>query len=355
MKQPFSICIITKNEADKLEKCLKTAKKLNMELVVADTGSTDKTLAVMKQYADICAAFTWCDNFSKAKNYVAGLATNDWILTLDTDEYILDFDAEAIQTFIKEHPNATGSIRRRNHFIQDNEQRIAYSWTARLYNRNKYRYQGRIHEQLCWIGGTEDAKESTVDLPITIDHDSYDDTSRGMAKKAERNKRLLLMDLEEFGDQPYTLFQLGKSCYALEEYSQAVDYFSRGLEFDLNPNLEYVIDMVETYGYALMNAGQADTALGLESVYDTFCFHADFLFLMGLIYMNNGMFEQAVQEFLKASKLPDGSTEGTNSYLAYYNIGVIFECLEMYEEATEYYKKCGDYKKAKERLHILHP
>lgn len=353
MKQPFSICIITKNEAEKLKKCLQAASRLQAEIVVADTGSTDHTMDIIKQYADKYGTFTWCDHFAKAKNYVAGLASNDWILTLDTDEYVTDYHLDEINDLITNHPTATGSIRRKNHFLQDGEQRIAYTWTARLYNRKLYEYQGRIHEQLCWIGAAPAAKEPSIDLYVNIDHDSYEHTEDGMQKKAKRNKRLLLMDLEEYGDQPYTLFQLGKSCYTLKEYEQAVDYLSRGLEFDLNPNLEYVIDMVETYGYALINAGKAAVALGLESVYDAFGHHAEFVFLMGLVYMNNGLLEQAIQQFLKATTLPSENTKGTNSYLAYYNIGVIFECCGNPIEAAEYYKKCGNYSKAKDRLRAL--
>ena len=111
--------------------------------------------------------------------------------------------------------------------------------------------------------------------------------------------------------------------------------------------------MVITYGYALLNAGMTDTALGLESVYDTFGHLSSFVFLMGSIYMKAGMLEQAVTEFTRATTLPAGSTEGTNSYLAYYNLGVICECIGMIDEAKDYYKKCGSYPKAEDRLHAL--
>ena len=50
----------------------------------------------------------------------------------------------------------------------------------------------------------------------------------------------------------------------LGEYGVACEWFAQGLSFDLNPELEYVIDMVETYGYALINSGQEQTALFLR-------------------------------------------------------------------------------------------
>ena len=53
----------------------------------------------------------------------------------------------------------------------------------------------------------------------------------------------------------------------------------------------------------------------MESIYDEFGTTADFKFLMGFIYMNNGMYKEAIQKIKKAAQMPDGRTKGTNSYL----------------------------------------
>ena len=136
---------------------------------------------------------------------------------------------------------------------------------------------------------------------------------------------------------PYLLYQLGKSYYMAEDYNEACFWFAHGLSYDLEPKLEYVIDMVETYGYALINSGRAGEALFFENIYEEFGNSADFQFLMGLIYMNNEMFDAAVEEFKKALKMPEGRARGVNSYLACYNIGVIYECLgQMTEAAVSY-------------------
>ena len=137
------------------------------------------------------------------------------------------------------------------------------------------------------------------------------------------------------------------------DYVSACDFFSQGLSYDLNPKLEYVIDMVETYGYALINSGQAEYALSFENIYSEFESGADFQFLMGLIYMNNACFEEAVEEFLKATKHKECKTKGVNSYLAYYNIGVIYECLGKKQLSKVYYLKSGEYEPAKLRLNEM--
>ena len=74
---------------------------------------------------------------------------------------------------------------------------------------------------------------------------------------------------------------------------------------------------------------------------------------MGLIYMNNALFNQAVHEFQKAASMKSGRTKGINSYMPNYNIGVIYECTGNKESAMKFYAKCGNYAPAKHRLSLL--
>ena len=109
-----------------------------------------------------------------------------------------------------------------------------------------------------------------------------------------------MMDLMENGASPYTYYQIGKSYYMQKDYEKASEYFEKGLEYDLNPKLEYVQDMVETYGYSLLNQKRIQEMMFLENVYNEFAVSADYVFLMGLAYMNNGLFDKAIDEFNKA-------------------------------------------------------
>jgi tetratricopeptide (TPR) repeat protein len=171
-----------------------------------------------------------------------------------------------------------------------------------------------------------------------------------LIQKAQRNIHLLEQERARKGDDPYLLYQLGKSYYMMGDLGRACDMFAQALTFEVEPELEYVQDLVESYGYALINTGQEQTALGLESVYQEFCHTADFVFLMGLVYMKNGEFGRALEEFDKAVKIPYAKTKGTNGCLAYYNAGVICECLGRAGEAARYYEQAGQYPKAREGL-----
>lgn len=217
----------------------------------------------------------------------------------------------------------------------------------RIFSRQQYEYSGSIHEQ---VTAKNKEEYETYLAPVVILHDGYEGTEEERRKKAERNLKLLLKELENHPDDTYFMYQIGKSYYMAEDYEEAIRYFEKALGYDLNPKLEYVIDMVESYGYALLNTGRVETALQFQGIYEEFGDCADFKFLMGLIYMNNERYEEAVAEFLKATEYKSARMTGTNSYLAYYNAGVIRECLGDIGQALEYYRKCGDYAKAQERI-----
>lgn len=79
--------LIVKNEEELLPRCLESIKGVD-ELIVVDTGSTDKTVEIAKSFGAKTDSFKWCDSFEKARNYALGKATGDWILSIDADEYL---------------------------------------------------------------------------------------------------------------------------------------------------------------------------------------------------------------------------------------------------------------------------
>lgn len=355
----LSVCIITKNEQQNIERCLKSLEPYPFEIVLVDTGSTDNTKEIALKYTPHVYDFAWCDDFAAAKNYAVSRAENEYVMVLDSDEFLEPLETEKLKQLVLQHPEQVGRIRRRNILTRNGLKQENTEWINRIFSKKKFQYEGKIHEQVTSLDG---AAYETYRTPVVILHTGYDLLEEERKRKAERNIKLLLQELERLesvqnntqtGKLPYILYQLGKSYYMAGDYPVACEYFSRGLSFDLNPKLEYVIDMVETYGYALVNAGRAKEALFFENIYEEFGKNADFQFLMGLIYMNNSRFEAAVEEFLKAAKQPSCRTAGVNSYLANYNIGVIYECLGKSQEAAAYYRKCGDYAPAVRQLKSL--
>lgn len=397
----LSVCIIAKNEEKNIRRCLESLKSYNFEIVVIDTGSTDDTEKIAQQYTDRVFHFQWKNDFSSARNFAISKSTKTYVMSMDCDECIDYIDVKKLQNLLVERKKQVGRIKIRNHLTKNGTGQENTEWINRIFSKELFHYEGCIHEQVTAMNGKE---YETYQAPVVILHTGYDLPENERKQKAERNIKLLQQELQrlliaflqkqnafvnviddvrlknddennkrcvqgifsmiEAGNDlavklqheeqlPYILYQLGKGYYMAGNYTEACTYFSCALSFDLNPKLEYVIDMVETYGYAMINSDQADNALFFENIYDEFGNTADFQFLMGLIYMNNARFEDAVSEFLKATKHSASRNIGANSYMAFYNIGVIYECLGRADEAKQYYEMCGGYESAERRLREL--
>lgn len=346
----ISVCIIGKNEENCIKRCLDAIQKYQLPIVYTDTGSTDHTTDIASRYTDHIYHFDWCNDFSKARNYCALQAPTDWIWFLDCDEYISDADLNQLRSFCKiENAAAIGTVSQKDRYTLNGEPTFTLTRLGRIYHRRFCQYSGAIHEQIVPISNRTDIQYR--DLPISVDHDGYEDPVI-LSRKCERNAALLLQQLSQKED-PYLYYQLGKCYRTLQKNREAADAFSKGLSFDLDPALFYVQSMVESYGYCLLDLKQYEAALSFEGIYDAFSSNADFVFLMGLIYMNNARFQEAIEQFQKATSFSQCTVAGTNSYRAFYNIGVIYECLGQKQDAITHYKQCGDYSPAISRLEVI--
>lgn len=346
---PISVCIIAKNEENYIDECLRRLSAFDWEIIVVDTGSTDNTVNIARNYTPNVYHFNWINDFSAARNYSIAQASNDYILVVDCDEYLEknNTTSELIQNLPKQiAASQVGVLHRLSPSAEGSE---VHEHIARFFNRNYIHYKGSIHEQLVPL-----AKEEIefIPIPLSFYHIGYS-TIDIKKKKAFRNITMLEKELLEKGADPYIYFQLGQSYFGLEDYKQALPYFENALAMEVNEHEEYVQTLVESYGYSLLYLKQYSRALELESIYPFFSKRADFVFLMGLVYMNNTMFESAIKEFLKATTISDYAVDGVNSYSAYYNAGVIYECMGKIDEAIQYYKKCGNYSPALQRINAI--
>ena len=301
---PISVCMIAKNEEKHIEESLRRLKPYHYEIVLVDTGSTDRTLEIAAKYTDKIYHFDWINDFSAVRNFSFAQASNDWVLVIDCDDYVESIDEKELLALMKKHPHSIG----------------------------------QIHEQ---FEPLTDIPKTYFRTPVKAVHVGYDGTEEEMRAKSLRNIRLLEEELTTAGPDAYLYYQLGQSCMKLKDYEKAYEWYNLGLSMDIDPSLDYIQIMVESYGYCLLNLKRYKEALGLEGIYDVFSVRADFVFLMGLIYMNNGLLDEAVGQFKKAATMRESVVDGINSYRAYYNIGVIYECSGHLSEARKYYKKCG--------------
>lgn len=84
----ISLCMIVKNEEKVLARCLDSIVDLMDEIIIVDTGSTDRTKEIAARYTDKVYDFAWIDDFSAARNFAFSKATKDYIYTADADEVL---------------------------------------------------------------------------------------------------------------------------------------------------------------------------------------------------------------------------------------------------------------------------
>lgn len=328
-KLPVSVCIIAKNEEKYIEECLKRVKENGFEIIVTDTGSTDKTKEIAEKYADKVLDFEWINDFSAARNFCAAAASNDWILALDCDEMLESLDVGKVCAMLKEHPSDKGIVCFKLLFQNEaGEELFEWDKLARMYNRQFYEFRGAIHEQLASKGHPHVCGNMT--LPINVVHLGYNISGEEMLKKQRRNLELLEKSLENQPNSSYLWFQLGNSHFIIKEYESAVSDYEKSLmllndSFSEGHACELLISLSKAYA-ALESYPQARDIL-LQ--YADRCRAAKYSYALALAYVENNQPLKALMEFIKIISLPDAETLGSDLDTCY---GCIIDLYKQFGE-----------------------
>jgi tetratricopeptide (TPR) repeat protein len=145
----ISACLIVKNEAENLARCLKSLGSFIDEIVVVDTGSTDTTVNIASGYGAVLGEFEWNDDFSAARNHALSLATGDWVLWIDADEEVDPASLSAIRRAIV-RPQFGGYDIEIVNYVDEREKGDTFNHCpTRLFRRLPgVQFTGRIHEQV---------------------------------------------------------------------------------------------------------------------------------------------------------------------------------------------------------------
>lgn len=347
---PVSVCMITKNEAENLENCLKSIQPYPFEIVVVDTGSTDNSKEVARRYTDKVYDFEWVDNFSTARNFSISKASHNMILVVDTDELIRELDLEELYRLIEANPKAIGLAKRLDYFDVDGIRRVQEVRVDRLFNRKYYEYTNPIHE--C-VRPTGNMTSTSYEAPVTLDHVGYICAQDALDAKAMRDIRLLEKQLEIEKENPYLYFQIAQSYLVMRQEEKAFPYYVEAMKRNPSTELDYTRVLVKNYGELLLTYDKAEEALSLLSYYDAYENNADYLCLIGKIYLQLNQPLRALPEYIKALTAPSYDSPDARREIPSYHIGYIYECFGQTEIARSHYEKCGDYPPALERLQKL--
>ena len=240
----ISLCMIVKDEEDVIGRCLESVKDIADEIIIVDTGSTDRTKKIVSKFTDKIYDFEWVQDFAKARNFSFSKATKDYILWLDADDVILEEDRKKFKEL---KANIDGSVdlyqMKYNYIVDANNNPTLVQVRARLLKREKnYQWVSPIHEVIIPTGNIE-----KVDIAITHKKQEIKDINRNL-KIFEKMKA----DGIEFDDRQEYCY--AKELYCLRRYEEAIVQYEEFIkkyehEYKLKKSFLYsaILELADSY------------------------------------------------------------------------------------------------------------
>lgn len=298
----LSIGMIVKNEEKHLDNCLSALQKLrdnvSNELIIVDTGSTDKTKEIAFKYTDKVYDFEWIDDFSAARNFGLKKAKGKWFMFLDADEYMDEDCSEMVKFF--NMPELYEKYNTASYIIRNYDSMTRKSATDFLGSRlvkllPGVEFGGKIHEQLPYI--LPHGYFGTVFHHYGyINNDPY-----YLKKKLERNLPLIL---EHYKESPDDLFVIGQLIDGSKESMDKIKYVEEGFKFIDLPKNECAVNAfliramrayvrVKKYEKALEVCDKFFAIDGNKNVVSVLSIYVG----MASIHMAQDDYKQAVEDF----------------------------------------------------------
>lgn len=354
MKPILSICMMVKNEEKNMDRCLRSIQPLmqeiSSELIIVDTGSSDRTVEIAKQFTDKVFFHMWNNNFSEIRNITIGYATGQWVLIIDADEEIET--ADQLLSFLKARPAShIGCATMLVKSITDGlSGHYLTSVSPRLFRRNNhFYYRGAVHNEVIFEG-------KIVRLDSSLIHYGYIASDKEqMERKFQRTSNLLLAELEKNPDNVYYRYQLSIS-YSMhgdwpealhelqkiyERYKDAGDDFWRSNLYVIGTFL-YACAVNERSDNEVIQFGLRGIKLEPEYV--------DLYFFLAQLYEMQGKFEEAYEHYANHEKLVKSFSElniSRSMALQHYTLSLL---------TNDYYSmgvislRNGDYVQARQHL-----
>lgn len=222
MKLPcskISVCVIARDEEKFIEQCIKSVSSVADEIIVADTGSKDKTVQIAKRLGAEVFYFKWIDDFSAAKNFAMSKATGDWILFLDADEELNAHDVTVLRKAVNDSNQVVYSLIMVNYLDVGLNRKTVHRAPRLFRNFKGFRYQGKIHEQIRDKNGRP---LETKPLDMSIFHYGYIPDSLSGRNKFERNLKLLKSKLSENPEDLDALASLATQYFVAKDYENSL-------------------------------------------------------------------------------------------------------------------------------------
>lgn len=246
------LSMIVKNGGEDLRKCLASARDVVQQIVIADTGSTDGSISIAREFGATVVSFPWINDFAAARNAALEPVTTDWVLVLDADEE-LDADAGQLLPSLLAHPGIGGYVlsirnylpirfaRLFNSMSQPNDGRNPRSHecpsftehlNCRLFRRDpKIYFKGRVHESVedrVLACGLQFAKAG-----LLLHHFGQLASAEARLRKHTFYRELGRVKVTEYPNSAMAWMELGLEEYEnFNDHQKALQCFQRAVELD---------------------------------------------------------------------------------------------------------------------------
>ena len=188
----LSATLIVKNEAQHLSACLESIRQLVDEIVVVDTGSTDRTCSIARRFGARLLHFAWTGDFATARNFALDHARGDWILYIDADERVRNVSRRALRASLREERHAALRV-----LLHPRRGFTPYAELRLFRNDCRIRFTGVMHENI-WPAVAAYCRTTARGIgmsPLELDHDGYEgDQSHKHARDLPLLRRALKAD-----------------------------------------------------------------------------------------------------------------------------------------------------------------
>ena len=276
--------MIVKNEESCLERCLNSISKFADEIIIVDTGSTDKTKEIARKFTDLIYDFAWVNDFSEARNFSFKKAQGDYILWLDADDFVSPENLEKMLDLKNNMDGSTDVYMLKYEIAFDNEGNSTFTYNRERIIKNdpSFFWQGAVHEVITPHGKIEFKDISIQHLKVE-------------RKNSKRNLRIY----QNLIKQNKTLsareqYYYSRELYYNQQYKKAISSLNKFLKME-NAWIEDQLGALEIKALCQMNLNKTD--LALETLFESFKLdepRANFLCLIGDIFLSQNLFSQSI-------------------------------------------------------------
>ena len=338
----LSACMIVKNEEKLLPKCLNSIKDVVDEIIIVDTGSTDRTVEIAESYGAKVYHHPWTGNFSEARNHSLKYGTCDWLLIIDADEELEKDDVPALREALRNKECNTIFFL----VLSELPTGISKNASQRIVRRGKGRYEGIVHNQLVCEG-------KALVTQIRLYHCGYNLDREQMKKKHKRTESLLKQQISEDPDNVYALSNLVRIYRCQQKWDDAVRTAEDALKRDPKSKNELAYQMILCdMTYSLLEIEQAEKAekIGTRLVTE-YPDNMDGQFYMGNICLTICDYERAIRHYMKHIRLSEQDSQSLSKFTAliidsyesqaqsWNNVGSCYVHLDQFDKAATAFRK----------------